>query len=64
MVGDAGVLVRPNDADDIAEGLGWLLGNPGFREALVERGLARAATFSWDRAARETLSVYEKAMAS
>jgi glycosyltransferase involved in cell wall biosynthesis len=59
IVGDAGMLVRPDDPHDIAQGLGWVLGNASFRQALIERGLSRAATFSWDRAARETVTVYE-----
>jgi glycosyltransferase involved in cell wall biosynthesis len=59
IVGDAGMLVRPDDPHDIAQGLGWVLGNASFRQALIERGLSRAATFSWDRAARETVAVYE-----
>jgi len=59
VVGDAGVIVRPDDPDDIANGLAWVIGNAAFRATLVERGLARAASFSWDRAARETLAVYE-----
>jgi glycosyltransferase involved in cell wall biosynthesis len=63
IVGDAGVLVRPEDPEDIANGLGWVLGNERFRDLLAERGLARAATFSWDRAARETVAVYERAAA-
>jgi glycosyltransferase involved in cell wall biosynthesis len=60
VVGDAGVIVRPDAPDDIANGLAWVLGNAAFRATLVERGLARAATFSWERAARETLAVYER----
>lgn len=60
IVGDAGVLVRPEDPNDIAHGLGWVLANRPYRDALVARGLARAAAFSWERAARETLAVYEK----
>lgn len=60
IVGDAGVIVRPDDPNDIANGLAWVIGNAAFRSTLVERGLARAASFSWDRAARETLAVYER----
>jgi glycosyltransferase involved in cell wall biosynthesis len=61
VVGDAGVLVQPDNPEDIANGLAWVIGNPAFRSTLVERGLARAASFSWERAARETLAVYERA---
>jgi glycosyltransferase involved in cell wall biosynthesis len=62
VVGDAAVLVRPTDPNDIAEGLGWVLGNRPYREALIQRGFARAAGFSWARAARETLSIYERVL--
>lgn len=62
VVGDAAVLVRPNDPSDIAEGLGWVLGNRAYREALIQRGFARAATYSWDRAARETLAIYQRVL--
>jgi len=60
IVGNAGVLVSPDDPDDIAHGIGWVLGNPQYRAVLVERGLERARAFSWERAARETLAVYER----
>jgi glycosyltransferase involved in cell wall biosynthesis len=63
VVGDAGVLVRPEDPEDIANGLGWVLGNERYRELLAQRGLARAAAFSWDRAAQETMAVYERVAA-
>lgn len=64
IVGDAGVLVAAEDPNDIAHGLGWVLGNERFRATLIERGLARAATFSWERAARETLALFEEVAAS
>jgi glycosyltransferase involved in cell wall biosynthesis len=64
VVGDAGVLVRPDDPADIAAGLGWVLGSPPFREVLKERGRARIAQFSWERAARETIAVYRAAAAA
>jgi glycosyltransferase involved in cell wall biosynthesis len=60
VVGDAAVVVDPEDPDDLAQGLGWVLGNPAFRAELAQRGLRRAAAFSWDRAARETLAIYER----
>ncbi len=59
IVGDAGVQVHPDDPTDIAEGLGRVLGSPQYRETLSRRGIERAATFSWVRAARETLALYE-----
>jgi glycosyltransferase involved in cell wall biosynthesis len=64
IVGDAGILVGAEDTDDLANALSWVIGNPSYRATLVERGLARAAMFSWDRAARETLAVYESVAAA
>jgi glycosyltransferase involved in cell wall biosynthesis len=60
VVGDAGVVVNPEDPDELAEALGWVLGNPAFQAELARRGLRRAAEFSWERAARETLAIYER----
>lgn len=63
IVGDAGLVVRPDDPEDLAHGLGWVLGNTAFREALIRRGHTRAAAFSWHKAAQETLAVYESVAA-
>ncbi len=64
VAGDAAILVDPQEADDIAAGIERLLDDAELRETLVQKGLARAAPFSWERTARETLSVYEQAIAS
>jgi alpha-1,3-rhamnosyl/mannosyltransferase len=39
-----------------------VLGDPAHARELARRGHARAAQFSWDRCARETLAVYEKVL--
>mgnify|MGYP000549758417 CR=1 FL=1 len=62
VVGDAGLLVDPNDAAALAAALARLLNDAALRQDLRCRGLARAAEFSWHRAARETLAVYRQAM--
>ncbi|GAA5534865.1 glycosyltransferase family 1 protein [Deinococcus aluminii] len=49
VVGDAGVLVDPTDADSIAEGLCRALTDTALRADLRERGLIRARRFDWDR---------------
>jgi glycosyltransferase involved in cell wall biosynthesis len=65
VVGDAGLLVNPNDAEELADALGRVLcRDAALRQDLRERGLQRAREFSWDRAARETLAVYRQAMAA
>ena len=60
VAGDAAVLVDPEDPSAIADGIEALLADDGRRERLVERGRARAAEFTWDRAAAETEAVYRE----
>jgi glycosyltransferase involved in cell wall biosynthesis len=62
VAGDAAILVDPTDVDAITAGLGTVLANPDVADALRVRGFARAARFSWGRAAAETIAVYRRAM--
>lgn len=57
VAGDAALLVNPQDAMAIAAGLARLAEDATLRAELRSRGLARAASFSWDRCAAETLDV-------
>jgi glycosyltransferase involved in cell wall biosynthesis len=57
--GDAARLVDPTDLDALTDALRVVLSDPSVRFELQARGLERAAQFSWERAARETLAVYE-----
>jgi glycosyltransferase involved in cell wall biosynthesis len=57
--GDAAVTFDPEDAGDIARGLLELLGEgEDARKARVERGKARAATFSYDAHARGLVALF------
>ena len=58
VVGDAGLLVPSGDEDALGTALRRLLDDESLREGLRARARARAAAFSWDRAADETLAVY------
>jgi glycosyltransferase involved in cell wall biosynthesis len=60
VVGDAGILVNPQDPDDIANGILRLLGDQQLRNRLKEKGLQRAHNFSLERMAKKTLEVYEE----
>jgi len=62
VVGDAGLLVDPSNVEALAEALGRVLRDASLRQSLRARGLARAAQFSWTRAARETAQVYARAL--
>ena len=58
----SGTLAIEPDNQAVAEALGKLLADPSASAELRRLGLERAKAFSWDRAARETLAVLEKAV--
>lgn len=64
VAGDAARLVDPLNADELAGELETVLEDEGLRAEMKKKGLARAASFSWDRCARETIEVYRKVAAS
>ena len=63
LAGDAALLVDPTSTEEIEEGLTQLWTDESLRARLKLRGLARAREFSWERAARETVAVYDAVLA-
>lgn len=61
VAGDAAVRFDPLDVAGMAAALQRLLDRPDLRLALRAQSLARAAQFTWEQAARETLAVYRSA---
>lgn len=60
VVQDAALLVDPTSPEEIAVAMHRLLADDALHAELREKGLQRAASFSWRRAAVETLAVYQK----
>ena len=58
VVGDAGLLVDEREPDALGVALVTLLDDPSLLSDLRARAKPRAARFSWDRAADDTLAVY------
>ncbi len=58
VAGDAALLVDPEDAAAIAAAMERVARDRSTRGDLIRRGLARAAEFSWARAAHETQALY------
>ncbi len=58
VVGDAALLVAPNDVEELTVALWRLLTDDQVWTELQQKGFKRAERFSWARAARETLDVY------
>jgi glycosyltransferase involved in cell wall biosynthesis len=60
IAGDAALLIDPEDTAAIADGMARLASDTVLRDDLRARGLARAAQFTWERCAQETLAVLLK----
>ncbi len=63
-VGAAARLVEPTDATGLARALHELLRDASAREYHAAAGLRHAATFTWERTARQTFAVYEEVLRS
>ena len=59
VVGEAGLLFEPERIDALVEHLYNVFQKKDLREKLSVLGLQRAAQFSWEKTARETLAVYQ-----
>lgn len=62
VVGDAGRMYDPADADGICQGLLDLFRDSELRNEMRQRALQQSALFSWERCARETIAAYRKAL--
>jgi alpha-1,3-rhamnosyl/mannosyltransferase len=63
VAGGAAELADPDDVTQVGRALAAVLGSERRREELRRRGLERAAQFSWERCARETVAAYRRAAA-
>jgi glycosyltransferase involved in cell wall biosynthesis len=64
VTGEAALSVEPTEPLRWMEAVRRVLGDSALREEMKVRGLAQAARFSWQRAARETAAVYRVALAT
>jgi glycosyltransferase involved in cell wall biosynthesis len=60
VVGDAGLLVDPDDPEPWSRAMVHLLDDPDRRRRLADAGEARARTFDWGRSARLLAGVYRE----
>jgi glycosyltransferase involved in cell wall biosynthesis len=61
LVGDAGVLVDPDDHAAMARAMRKLLDDEPLRRELIERGTRQSRRFTWEAAAASTIASYEAA---
>jgi glycosyltransferase involved in cell wall biosynthesis len=62
VVGPAGVTVDPTDIDALAGAISQILADGELRQRMRTDGLAQAGKFSWQEAARQTVSSYRRAL--
>jgi alpha-1,3-rhamnosyl/mannosyltransferase len=62
VIGDAGLLVDPDDEAAIAAAVASVLEDDALAERLRTAALARAKLYTWERCAASTIEVYQRAM--
>ncbi|MBO0935556.1 glycosyltransferase family 4 protein [Fibrella sp. HMF5335] len=60
VAGEAALLANPASPDDMAQQLNRLLTDAALCHDLRQRGLARAALFSWQNTAKQLLTIYDE----
>jgi glycosyltransferase involved in cell wall biosynthesis len=63
VIGDAALILDPEDIHDIARKLRAMASDPSLRERLRERGLRHARRFDWAETAAATLDLYQRTAA-
>ncbi len=62
VAGEAALIVPAGEVDALSNGLQHLLSNRAVRAGLVERGHEQLKKFSWEKAAAETLLLFESVL--
>ena len=63
VAGDAAITVDPYDLEAITDGLQRLILDTELRNTLIQKGLARAQQFTWEKSARQLLGIYQDLLA-
>jgi glycosyltransferase involved in cell wall biosynthesis len=63
VVGDAAIMMDPNNVHEMVEAMHSVLTNSELRMDLQARSLQRAARFNWRQAALETIATFDEAFA-
>lgn len=60
IVGDAGIIVEPNNIDELAKAVSNVIKNDKLRKSLIEKGYERVKSFKWKDTAIKTLAVIKQ----
>ena len=64
VIGNAGIMVDPQDTDGLCQAMLQLATKPDLRQAMSQKSLEQAGRFSWARCADQTLAAYATAVNS
>jgi glycosyltransferase involved in cell wall biosynthesis len=62
VVGEAGIMLDPKDADGLCDSMLQIYNKPSLRENMSLKSLEQAKLFSWERCTQETLAAYRTAL--
>jgi len=62
VIGEAGLMVAPQDVEGLAAAMRRVLTDRDLRAQLREQGLQQARRFSWEKTARQTVEVYRQVL--
>ncbi len=62
VIGEAGLLIDPDDPESLTDAMARIAADAGLRTVCAERGLQRARQFSWAQTARDVRRAYEDAL--
>lgn len=60
ICGDAAYYVDPHNIESIAEGTYKVLTDNALKQNMIKKGLERAKLFSWEKSAREHLTIFDE----
>jgi glycosyltransferase involved in cell wall biosynthesis len=63
VVGQAGIMVKPEDGDALCQAMLNIYNSSDLRQKMTMSSLAQASQFSWSRCAEQTIHAYQAAMA-
>ena len=62
VVGDAAIMIDPNDQSALKDAMYKLYSDKEFRQQLSEKGIERSKLFSWKKCADQTLEAYKTSL--
>lgn len=62
VLGNSGLLVDPNNIDELSNSILKILNDKNLKENLIASGLMRSSELSWEKTAKQTLAAYNKTL--